>query len=169
MNARKALISLVAAVTLAASGGYLFVYLYRWEWNRALISGVIFLAAEIAVIGWALNSKISELGRQVDTMAATRIAGHLDAARQDQPSHAFDWLERSTTRTNVFVPILLSAGLILSGLGWVVEKLGKATAGRTSDRQLAAHLSRLAPPPGGFLDDHHDPLRDLRGPVGGRW
>ena len=106
MNARKALISLVAAVTLAASGGYLFVYLYRWEWNRALISGVIFLAAEIAVIGWALNSKISELGRQVDTMAATRIAGHLDAARQDQPSHAFDWLKRSTTRTPPPLPHL---------------------------------------------------------------
>ena len=160
---------LVTLVVLVASGTYLLVYLYRWEWNRALISGVIFLAAEIAVIGWALNSKISELGRQVDTMSATRIAGHLDAARRDEPSHAFDWLKRSTTRTNVFIPILLGAGLILSGLGWLVEKLGKATAGRTSDHRLAANLSRLAPPAGGFLDDHHDPLRDLRGPVGGRW
>ena len=38
MNPRKALIMLIATATLAASGGYLFVYLYRWEWNRALIS-----------------------------------------------------------------------------------------------------------------------------------
>ena len=46
----------------------MFVYLYRWEWNRALISGVIFLAAEVAVIGWFLNSRVSDLGHRVDEM-----------------------------------------------------------------------------------------------------
>lgn len=169
MNARKAVIAFVATITLAASGGYLFVYLYRWEWNRALISGVIFLAAEMAVIGWALNTKLTDLSHQMDANRAPRIAAHLDTARRDEPSHAFDWLRESTTRTNVFIPILLSAGLVLSGLAWLVEKLGKATAGRSSDHRLATNLSRLAPPPGGFLDDRNDPLRDLRGPAGGRW
>ena len=38
-------LGLVAAVaTMAATGGYFFVYLYRWEWNRALTSAAIFLA-----------------------------------------------------------------------------------------------------------------------------
>jgi hypothetical protein len=167
MNPRKTIVLLLAAITLAASGGYLFVYLYRWEWNRALISGVIFLAAEVAVIGWTLNSKLTEVGHQVEEVRARRIGGHLDAAR-DRPSTAFDWL-RPDDRVGVFVPILMGAGLFLSAVAWVVEKLGRATAGRANDRRLASSLSRLAPPPGGFLDDSSDPLRDLRGPAGGRW
>lgn len=167
MNGRKALIALIAAATLSASGVYMFVYLYRWEWNRALISGVIFLAAEVAVVGWALNNKLSDVGRRVDDVRTRRLAGHLADAR-DQPSTAFDWL-RPDDRLGVFVPILMGAGLFLSAIAWMVEKLGKATAGRADDRRLAANLSRLAPPAGGFLDDSGDPLRDLRGPRGGRW
>ena len=167
MNARKAMVLVLAAITLTASGGYMFVYLYRWEWNRALISGVIFLAAEVAVVGWALNSKLSDVSHQVDEIHARRIGRHLDAAR-NQPSTAFEWL-RADDKFGVFVPILLGAGLILSGVAWLVERLGRATAGRLNDRRLASNLSRLAPPVGGFLDDTGDPLRDLRGPAGGRW
>ena len=37
MNARI-LRTLLGGATLAASGAYTFVYLYRWEWNRALTS-----------------------------------------------------------------------------------------------------------------------------------
>ncbi len=167
MRARSALIALIAAATLSASGIYMFVYLYRWEWNRALISGVIFLAAEVAVVGWALNNKLNVVASGVDDARTRRIADHLGVAR-DQPSTAFDWL-RPDDRLGVFVPILLGAGLFLSAIAWVVEKLGKATAGRANDRRLAANLSRLAPPAGGFLDDAGDPMRDLRGPRGGRW
>ena len=29
--------TLLGGITLAASGAYKFVYLYRWEWNRALM------------------------------------------------------------------------------------------------------------------------------------
>jgi hypothetical protein len=167
MNGRKALVALIAFATLAASGTYMFVYLYRWEWNRALISGVIFLAAEIAVIGWVLNGRISDLGRRVDDARSRRIAGHLDDAR-NTPSTAFEWL-RGNDRLGVFVPILMGAGLALSAVAWIVEKVAKATTGRVSDRHLAHNLSRLAPPAGGFLDDSGDALRDLRGPHGGRW
>lgn len=167
MNVRKLVAALIAVATLAASGAYMFVYLYRWEWNRALISGVIFLAAEIAVIGWVLNGRMSDLGRRVDDARSRRIAGHLDEAR-NRPSTAFEWL-RSNDRLGVFVPILMGAGLMISGVAWVVEKLAKATTARADDRRLAHNLSRLAPPAGGFLDDRGDPLRDLRGPRGGRW
>ena len=27
----------------------MIIYLYRWEWNRAIISGVFFVAAEVAL------------------------------------------------------------------------------------------------------------------------
>jgi hypothetical protein len=155
-------------VVMAAAGWYVFVYLYRWEWNRALISGVIFLAAEVAIIGWALNRRLGELRQRLDEDRARQIGGHLAAARRSERSSAFDWLSPTSNRTNVFVPILMGAGLVLSGLAWLVERLARATAGRAADQGLAHRLSRLAPPPGGFLDDRADPLRDLRAPIGGR-
>lgn len=175
MRARRAVIALLAAVTLAVSGGYLFVYLYRWEWNRAIISGVIFLAAEIALIGWLLNGRLKAVSdslssslssRAHDQARHVRIAGHLSDAR-DRPSTVFDWLSPRNQRTGVFVPILMGAGLVVSGLAWLVEWLGRNTASRLSDDQLARGLAGLAPPPGGFLDDSHDVLRDLRAPRNG--
>lgn len=167
MRAQRAITLTVAAVTLAGSGGFMFVYLYRWEWNRALISGVIFLAAEVAVVGWALNNRLTEIGHGIDADRTRRIAGQLATAR-NQPSTAFDWLRPERSGTGVFVPVLMGAGLVLAGLAWLVERLSRATAGRMSDQRLATNLSRLAPPPGGFLDDRADPLRDLRAPVGAR-
>jgi hypothetical protein len=168
MGARRWPVALIAGVSLLLSGGYVFIYLYRWEWNRALISGVIFLAAEVAVVGWALNRKLNDVSRRFDAPRAERIGGHLSTARRDQPSNAFEWLRPDPGRTNVFVPILMGAGLVLSGLAWVVEWLGRSTAARMADDTLARRLSQLAPPAGGFLDDRRDPLRDLRAPVGGR-
>jgi len=175
MNRRQAVMMLIGAATLIASGAYVFVYLYRWEWNRALISAAIFLAAEVAVLGWLLSRKLDTIGHDIDTMGREleavrmrRIAGHLDAAR-DRPSTVFEWLRPEPDGTRVFIPVLLGAGLVFAALAWTVERISRLTAGRMSDRRLAAGLSRLALPPGGFLDDLDDPLRDLRGPTGGRW
>ena len=36
---------LAALVTAAAAGWYFFSYLEKWEWNRAIVSGVIFQSA----------------------------------------------------------------------------------------------------------------------------
>jgi hypothetical protein len=175
MSLRRAFVVMIGAATLAASGAYVFVYLYRWEWNRALISAVIFLAAEVAVLGWVLHRKLDVIGqdldgigRELEAVRTRRIAGHLDTAR-NQPSAVFEWLRPDADGPRVFIPVLLSAGLVLAGIAWVVERLGRMTAGRMSDRHLASGLSRLSPPPGGFLDDRGDPLRDLRGPAGARW
>ena len=100
MKPQRLVVGLLAGVTLALTGGYLFVYLYRWEWNRAIISGIIFLAAEMAVIGWVLNSKLKELNRQVDRARADRIVRHLDASR-NRSSRAFDWLSPRDSRLGV--------------------------------------------------------------------
>jgi hypothetical protein len=51
-------------------------------------------------------------------------------------------------------------------MAWVVERIGRATAGTTVDKSIADKLARLGPPLGGFLDSGEDPLRSLRGPVG---
>ena len=42
--------SLFGVVVMAATALYFFVYLWRWEWNRALIAGVLFVAAEVAML-----------------------------------------------------------------------------------------------------------------------
>jgi hypothetical protein len=168
VNPRRLVVALVAAVTMLASGAYLFVYLYRWEWNRAMIAGIIFLATEVAVIGWLLNGRIADLRAEVDRSRAERIAGHLAAAR-NQPSTTFAWLSPRRNGTSVFVPILMGAGFILSALAWLVERLARHTAGRWNDRALARELSTWSPPAAGFLAEADDPLRDLRAPHGGRY
>lgn len=161
---RRTLILLLAGWALVWSGMYVFVYLYRWEWNRAIISGVVFLAAETALIGWLLHGRIGRLERRYLDDRTRDIERRLAEARST-PSTAFAWLDPRRQQTGVFLPMLMGAGLVLSGLAWVVEWFAKATAGRALDRDTAIRLSRLWPPPGGFLDTGQDPLRDLRGPT----
>jgi len=166
VKATRLLLLAIAGLTLAGSATYLFLYLYRWEWNRALISGMLFLAAEVGVVALLILHRSSEIVRRLDEPDRRRsIEAHLRTARHE-PSKVFDWLKPDPTRTNVFVPILMGAGLILSGLAWLVERLGRATAGHGSDQTVARQLARLGPPVGGFLDDRTDPLSVLRAPAG---
>lgn len=59
----------VGLTTLIASGTYVFIYLNRWEWNRAIISGVIFVAAEVALatVFLAISSQTVDLARIADS------------------------------------------------------------------------------------------------------
>jgi hypothetical protein len=172
--------TLLGTVTLAASGTYTFVYLYRWEWNRALISAAIFIAAEVAVMGSLLSSRLKVIGQQLDAQAAAPrgpAAAAPAAARQDRldriresapPARVgFAWLGRPE-QMNVFVPVLMGAGVLMSGIAWVVERLARATAGPVAERGLAAKLDGLALPPQGFVTAGREPLDLLRGPVGRR-
>lgn len=164
MNARR-LGALAAVVTLLASGAYFFVYLYRWEWNRAQVSAAIFLAAEIGIIGWLLSDRLRKVERRLDRAAADDAQRRLQVLRETAPPPqvTFGWLTR-TDRTSVFVPVLLGAGAVLSMLAWVVERFSRATAGRVAEHGLALRLGVLEPPPGGLLDEGGDPLAVLRGP-----
>ncbi len=64
----------------------------------------------------------------------------------------------------MFIPVLLGAGAVLSGLAWVVERVARATAGRNAETGLARDLGALDLPHGGLLDGGLDPLALLRGP-----
>jgi len=166
MKASRFVLLVIAGLTLAGSATYLFVYLYRWEWNRALISGMLFLAAEVGVVALLVLSRLAEMQRRLDEPDRRRVIDERLRAARGEPSRVFEWLKPDASRTNVFVPILMGAGLILSGLAWVVERLGRATAGPGADASVARQLARLGPPAGGFLDDRADPLRVLRSPAG---
>ena len=164
MNARRIGV-LAAVVTLLASGAYFFVYLYRWEWNRAQVAAAIFLAAEIGIVGWLVTDRIRRVERRMDHVASTAQERRLHVLRQTAPAPrvSFAWLTR-TDRTSVFIPVLLGAGAVLSGMAWVVERVSRATAGRAAERGLANRLGALEPPAGGLLDGAEDPLALLRGP-----
>jgi hypothetical protein len=158
-----------AGVTAAASGAYVFVYLYRWEWNRALMSSALFLAAEVALVGMLLGRRLLGIERRLDERSRVdrqQIVGRL---RESAPPSKvrFQWLARPD-QMNVFVPVLLGAGVILSGLAWLVERLARITARPVAEQHLAGRLAAIRLPANGFLDSGRDPYAALRGPLSGQ-
>ena len=85
---------LLSAVVLVASGSYVFIYLVRWEWNRALIAGLFFLAAELALIADVVLARIRGLGHQIEEERTreqtTALAVRLRANRPENPD-PFAW------------------------------------------------------------------------------
>jgi hypothetical protein len=142
MNARRLIMGLLGAV-LIGSGGYLFIYLYRWEWNRAHTAGVFLIVAEIALVALVLDSRISRLESRLSKPPPEAVRSHIrDAAPQQTRSH-FAWLRPDSSSTNVFVPALMGAGMIMSGLAWVIERLGRVTAKPVLEGDLARRLGPL--------------------------
>jgi hypothetical protein len=160
MNARR-IAQVLAVATLVGAGSYLFLYLYRWEWNRALTAGIFVLVAEIALATSAILGRISRLERKLEAAgtASTRPASRSAAAarpidvrvlRRMQESTPttrdhFAWLASSTdeNRSNVFVPVLMGAGVVMSALAWVVERLARSTAGPALERGLVRKFEPL--------------------------
>ncbi len=130
-----ALARLAAVVALVVSGVYVVLYLYRWEWHRALIAGVLFVAAEVAVVGFAL----------LDRMGGERPSAPLPAPTTE--SHRFPWLDPGGLA--VFVPVLLGLGILLTLAASVVERVARWTAPAASTPSVLAGLDRL---------EHLDPL-----------
>ena len=128
-------------IVLVASGAYLLIYLYRWEWNRALISGVFFIAAEVALATASLGRRMSRIEERVDRLdrpvagsapraavdpSVSSIALVADQPEEAEPSDGpFPWLEPGSM--SVFVPVLLGIGAILSGVAYVIERVATST------------------------------------------
>jgi hypothetical protein len=149
MSARK-LAALLGVVTLAGSAWWMFLYLSRWEWHRAITAGIFVIAAELGLVGGAILTRLGRLEERVDHLAArpqvvddTRLL-----LREHRPAgrSPFAWLEPDPGRMSVFVPILMGTGFVLSGLAWIVERLARVTARPALERDLAQRLSALAPP-----------------------
>ncbi len=154
--------SLLGVVVLLASGLYFFVYLWRWEWNRAVVAGVLFLAAEVGLATALVLDRLSRLGAQARPETVARIR---EAA--PPPHDHFAWL-RPGDRMGVFVPVLMGVGAVAAALAWVVERLARATAGPVLERGLAGRMAPISWPAaglGGRPDHDPDPLSLLGGPV----
>lgn len=137
---------LIGGVVLVISGLYLMVYLYRWEWNRAVVAGVFFVATEVALSTTAILRRLRALETRLDQQTLQRVR---EAA--PPPKDHFAWLDRQSRTLNVFVPVLLGAGVILSVLAAAVERLATATATPFAEHRLSRRLNQLALPAGGLL------------------
>jgi len=156
----RRLARLLSAVVLVVAGAYVFVYLVRWEWNRALIAGLFFLAAELALIADVLSHRVSSLGARIEQERmreqTTALAARLRANRPDTPG-PFAWLAPDRDRLDVFLPILIGAGVVLSAVAYVVEQVSRVTAVPVAEHELARGLSTMALPVEGLAPLGHLP------------
>jgi len=157
MIARK-LAYLVLSLVIAASGAYLFIYLYRWEWNRAVIAGIFLIAAGMALAAGMLFERMQRIEEKIDAIGRSNHRQTLEAIQETAPEskERFKWLTGSGDQMNVFVPVLMGAGVVFSAIAWLVEKLAHATARPAMEEGLAFRLAPLALPQGGFLAPVND-------------
>lgn len=154
-----------AGLAAAGAGTYLVVYLYRWQWQRALLCGVLLLVVEVMLLGIVLLGRLTRIedrlrdsDRRQREMAARQedALARLRTAPEPETGGRFRWLEDPAERTYVFVPVLMVTGVLLSGIAWAVQRIATATA-RPAERRLAGRLAVLtAPDPAS-----HDDLEDL--------
>ncbi|MES5822856.1 hypothetical protein [Streptomyces sp. RG80] len=153
----------------AGAGTYLVVYLYRWQWQRAMLCGVLLLVVEVMLLGIVMLGRLSRIEERLsasDQRQQEQAARQEDAlARLRQPAvereeTRFRWLEDPADRAYVFVPVLMVTGVLLSGLAWVVQRVASATA-RPAERRLAGRLAVLTAPDPAAPDD----LEDLPSPA----
>jgi hypothetical protein len=158
---------LVILISAAACAGYTFVYLYRWEWHRAIVAALFLVVAEVAIAAAAVLRRLTALDQRLNAITAAgeprRTATPPGQAPVSAPVHALHRLRESAPpprpvfawlapdRTGVFLPILLGAGVVASALAWVIEGLARATARPVLEERLASRLGALALPAGGLL------------------
>lgn len=144
----KRLAYLTGLAVLIPSGVYVFIYLYRWEWNRALIAGLFFVAAEVGLLGAGLFERMKRLEARMDEQDSSPGPTLLDRIQDSRPlprTH-FAWLTDRSDELNVFVPVLLGAGLVISALAWLVERIATMTARPLLERRLVEMLAPLSLP-----------------------
>lgn len=141
----------LGGLSAAATGFYLVVYLYRWQWNRALICGILFVAVEVFLLGVVLLSRIARLERRMEAAdsRSEEVRRRLEQSRLDGADR-FRWIDAphltGRTHENVFIPVLLGLGVLLSGVSWVLQRAARFTVHPASDRHLAGRLAALAAP-----------------------
>lgn len=174
----------LGAAALVGSGAYLLVYVYRWEWHRALLVGILFLAALVAMSAALVLRKLSRLERRLSARPATpdRRADALDRLRAAPVDvRPFPWLRPDALdRTHIFIPVLLGGGVLVSGVAWVIERVAGSSARAGVEEDLADELRHIAFPTtplaptdaellAGPADCADDPaVRLLLGPAAGR-
>lgn len=152
------------SLAAAGAGTYLVVYLYRWQWQRAVLCGILLLVVEVMLLGIVLLGRLTRIEERVKesdarqrelTVRQEDVLVRLRQGSVEREGARFRWLEETTDRTYVFVPVLMVTGVLLSGLAWVVQRIASAT-GRPAERRLAGRLAVLAAPEPGTVGELED-------------
>jgi len=118
-----------------------------------MVAGVFLILAEVFLVGDLVIARIEQVGRRVETARDSEqisaLAAQLRRNRPPTPG-PFAWLSPSKDRTYVFVPVLLAAGILLSALAFIVERLSRVTAAPVAERELARGLASMALPATGL-------------------
>ncbi|WP_157936781.1 hypothetical protein [Geodermatophilus chilensis] len=156
----------VATLTLVASGGYALVYVYRWEWHRALLVGLIFLAALIGSGTALVLRRLGRLERRVAQgadRAPPTVLHRLRSAPVESPP--FRWLRPpDPDRSSVFIPFLIGGGVLLSAVAWLVERVAGAAARTGIEEELADRLREVAFPAAPLVPSAGEVLAGCAGP-----
>ncbi|MGY2067847.1 hypothetical protein [Blastococcus sp. SYSU DS0619] len=145
----KKLSWLVGVVALIASGAYLFVYIYRWEWHRALLVGTLFVATLIGLCTALVLRRMTAMDERLRSLAGEqRPPGALERLRAAPvETRPFRWLSPDALdRTHIFIPVLLGGGFIVSGIAWLIERVAGNSARAGVEEQLASDLAAIAFP-----------------------
>ncbi|MBH5334987.1 hypothetical protein IHE55_09335 [Streptomyces pactum] len=166
----KYLAYLFGGAAAAGAASYVVIYLYRWQWQRAILCGVLLLVVEVLLLGVAVLGRVARLERRIDQRFAeerrsaedrrqAEVLARLRQPRREEPTGPFRtrfrWLEEPTgadadprlNRTHVFVPVLMVTGVLLSGLAWIVQRVAESTVRPRAEKRLAGRLAPLAAPP----------------------
>ena len=136
-------------LTLALSAMWTALSLYRWEWTRALWMTIVFVGAEVALIGIMILQRLRHLEQRIeDSQHAVTVRQRADGI---PATDRFEWLREVTNRTNVFVTVFLGGGVVVSAVLWVVDKLAGRSVESSHQRKLAALLRPIAFPLSGFV------------------
>jgi hypothetical protein len=136
----------LAFLILAVSGVYVVIDLARWEWNRAIISALVFLSSLVVLVAMMLFRQLHRLEMRMGALEhqrrdVTDVLGTLRATNVAGAGQRFRWLEQSADRLTVFVPVLLGAGVVLSFVAYVIERIGGAFAASALDPRTARELA----------------------------
>ncbi|MFD8043116.1 hypothetical protein ACF063_42345 [Streptomyces chartreusis] len=154
MNSARLISYVFGGLSALYAGYYVVLYLVRWEWQRALICGVLLLIIEVFLATVTLLARFSRLDGRLSRSDARmeEIRRRLEETRAPAPNrfrwmHSADFTElNGTHRTFVFVPILMVAGAALSGAALVIQKVASATVRPGAERRLAGRLTALTAP-----------------------
>ena len=146
----KLLAWLAGIGTMLGALVYMVVSLNRWEWNRALFFGLIVLIAEVGLATGLVLRKLTRIDRAPSTQREM-----LEAIRQSRPESPdrFAWLKETTRGTGVFITFVVAGGLIISLIGWLIDRLASTTSTALAEERLAGDLQSIAYPDGGLVVD----------------
>ncbi|GAB3348983.1 hypothetical protein [Modestobacter lapidis] len=144
----------LGTVALIGSGSYLFVYVYRWEWHRALLVGILFLAALVTLCTALVLRRLARLDTHLSPDTRSEPPPGALARLRAAPVEAtpFRWLRpEAFDGGHIFIPVLLGGGVVVSGLAWLIERVAGSSARAGVEEELAAELVAVAFPAGGLV------------------